>query len=270
MLFRFKALQKAREPDELDTVVQLASPRAWIAVSVILAVVIGAGIWAFAAALPRSVESNGLLASPFGVATVVSPFAGEVGEVLVQPEQPVVQGDPLVAVLDSAGTVRQIVAPFAGEVAAVAVSNGRTLAVGDIAITLERTDTSDDRIIAMLFVSSSRAATIKPGMPVDLSVSAAPSRTFGVLRGEVASVGRFLLTEEQVLNLVGNDLLARDLISDGAPLLVRVNLLKDSSTASGYAWSTASGPPFGLASQTAVTASVRTGEDRPIDLVFGN
>ena len=47
MQFRFTALRKMRAPDELDTTILLARPRAWIATLVVLIVVAGAGVWAF-------------------------------------------------------------------------------------------------------------------------------------------------------------------------------------------------------------------------------
>ena len=52
MNFRFKALQRMREPDELDSPTLLAAPRGWIAVFVVLIIMIGAGTWVFAGRLP--------------------------------------------------------------------------------------------------------------------------------------------------------------------------------------------------------------------------
>jgi hypothetical protein len=61
MMFRFKALQKMREPDELDSPSLLAAPRGWIAIFVIMFVMAGAAVWAFAGSIPVTVAAPGLV-----------------------------------------------------------------------------------------------------------------------------------------------------------------------------------------------------------------
>jgi hypothetical protein len=50
---------------------------------------------------------------------------------------------------------------------------------------------------------------------------------------------------------------------------VLIELVPDESTASGFEWSTADGPPFPLGSGVEVSALITQGEQRPVDLVFG-
>ncbi|MFE9481489.1 HlyD family efflux transporter periplasmic adaptor subunit [Streptomyces spororaveus] len=269
MMFRFKALQRMREPDELDSPTLLAAPRGWIALFVVMITLAAAVIWAFAGQLLISVSAPGLLTRPGGTAQVQSPFTGMVQRVLTQPTATVTAGQTVIEVQDPAGQIRRISSPFAGHVVGLAVSDGQMIDVGSAVLTVERTDVSGDRMIAMVFVPADRAARLFPGNKVDLAVSTAPPAAFGLLRGTVTSVSPYPLTSEALSGLVGGELAARQFASGSAPRLVIVDLVRDENTRSGFAWSNTSGPQTALTTQVGVSATINLGKQTPFNLILG-
>jgi hypothetical protein len=269
MKFRYQALLRAREPDELDSPTLLATPRGWIAVFVVMITMAGGLFWAFADELRISITAPGVLTHPGGTASVQSHYAGLARRVLVRPGDRVVVGQAVAELQDSEGKLQTVASPFTGQVIGTTVSDGQVVAVGTTIATVERTDVPGDRLVAMVFVPADRTAMIAPGRPVDLSVSTAPAAAFGLLRGRVTSVSRYPLTEEALAGLVGGQLAAKRYTAVQAPLMIIVDLIPDPGTFSGYAWSTAHGPPLQLDSQVTVSAAIQLGAQRPFDLVLG-
>ncbi|TQS15584.1 HlyD family efflux transporter periplasmic adaptor subunit [Microbispora sp. SCL1-1] len=269
MKFRLKALQRMREPDELDSPTLLASPRGWIATFVVLIVVVAAGVWSFVGRLPVTVTAKGLLTHPAGTAQLQSPYTGTVRTMMVSPGLRVVRGQAVAEVLRADGTVRTVSSPFSGEVVTTSASEGAMVREGDGLLAMERTDAPRDRLVAMLFVPGDHALGIAPGRTVDLAVSDAPPGVFGLLRGRVTSISPYPLMAEGVAALVGGDLAARGYLTAEPPRLVVVDLLPDPRTISGYSWTTETGPPMELRSQVTVTGTVTLGSQTPFNLLLG-
>lgn len=269
MQFRFKALQRMREPDELDTVILLAKPRGWIATFVMLIVVAGACVWAFIGQIPRTLTTEGLLTHPLGVSQLQTIYTGQVSQLVVAPQQTVTAGETVMKVTDSAGKTHPIRSPFTGTVISVSIAAGQVVTAGSTLLTVERTDDPGDHLLAMVFVPANQALGVRPGDSVDLSVASDPSAVFGLLRGRVTSVSPYPLSQQALDTLLGGNLAARNYVSVTNPQLVVIDLTKDPQTASGYAWTSVAGPPGALRSQVAVTAAINLGSVRPIELVLG-
>ncbi|MEV7180401.1 HlyD family efflux transporter periplasmic adaptor subunit [Kitasatospora sp. NPDC093679] len=269
MKFRFKALQRMREPDELDSPTLLAAPRGWVALFVVLITMSAAVLWTFAGRIPITVDAPGLLTRPSGTALIQSPFAGMVRSVLTRPADQVRLGQTVVRIEDAEGHSREVTSPFGGHVVGLSVTDGQVVAPGAPIASVERTDTAQDRMVAMVFVPAARATALAPGMDVDLSVSTAPAGAFGLLRGTVSSVSPYALTREAVSGLVGGDLAAQRYLDGSPPRLVVVDLVPDAATRTGFAWTSQSGPPTPLTTQVSVTATINVGRQTPFNLILG-
>lgn len=269
MQFRFKALQKMREPDELDTVILLANPRGWTAAFVVLIVLAAACVWAFLGQIPRTLTATGLLTHPLGVSQLQTMYTGQVSQIGVAPEQRVTAGQAVMTVTDQAGRTHSVVSPFTGTVISVATAAGQVVTAGSTVLTVERTDAPGDHLLAMVFVPASQAIGVRPGDQADIAVSSDPAPVFGLLRGRVVSVSPYPLTQGALDTLLGGDLAVHSFAPVTNPQLVVIDMVRDPKTASGYAWTSVSGPPAGLRSQVAVSASINLGSERPVNLVFG-
>ncbi|MEU5867562.1 MULTISPECIES: HlyD family efflux transporter periplasmic adaptor subunit [unclassified Nonomuraea] len=269
MKFRFKALQRMREPDELDSPTLLASPRGWIATFVVLIIVVAAGVWFFAGRLPVTVPAVGLLTHPGGTARLQSPYGGTVRSMLVQPAEAVREGQAVAVIAADGGAEQVVRSPFSGRVVAGSAVPGHVVREGEELLLIERTDAPRDRLVAMLFVPVDRAMGVVPGKPVDLSVSSAPPGAYGLLRGRVESVSDYPVMTEQAADLVGGEDPARGYLRNTPSRLVIVDLVRDPATPSGYAWSTVKGPPVGLQSQVSVSGAIGLGSQTLFDLLLG-
>jgi hypothetical protein len=249
MKFRFKALAKQREPDELDAPTVLTSARGWVTILALAAVTGAALTWVLIGRLTLTVGATGFLTPPDGAAQVQSQYAG------------VVTG------IQAHDGSHEIVSLFAGQVISVDVSEGQVIGAGSTIAVIERI-TPDQPLVAMLFVSARKAASIFVGEKVGLSVGSAPAAAFGLLRGQVTSVGQFPLTEPEVDALFGGVVPTDTLASFGGKILVTVGLRKDSRTVSGYAWTTAAGPPHPLRALTTATGTITLGTLSPVTLLF--
>ena len=76
MLYRFKALGKRRDPDQLDTPLTLASPNGWIVTLVIGFCMLALIGWGILGRIPQQVTASGRLQYPGGLVTVQSDSNG--------------------------------------------------------------------------------------------------------------------------------------------------------------------------------------------------
>jgi multidrug resistance efflux pump len=269
MKFRFKAMQRMRAPDELDSVTSLARPRGWLTVLVLLAVMAAAAVWAVIGTLPYTVTGAGLLTRPLGVAPLESTHTGQVRNLYVRPGDEVGTGHVIAEVATPSGRVERLRSPFPGMVVDVMTGQGQALTPGETVATIERTDASDDRLVAMVFVDDRAAAGIAPGHSVDLAVSTAPASLHGLLAGEVTSVSPYPVSSSAIAGLLGDEAAARAYAARGPVRLVLVDLREAEGTPTGYAWSSREGPPGVLRTQIQVSATVRLGGKSPISFVLG-
>jgi len=269
MDFRRKALDSLRAPDDLDSPVRLARPQAWVALLVLAAVMAAGVTWCCVGQVPRTASGTGILTHPLGVSALEGPYSGEISTIFTQADSIVPAGTPVMSIVSASGSTKLVRTPFAGIVTSVLVTSGQYVTPGAALLDIERTDAADDRLLARIYVPAAQAVDLQPGDQVSLTVSSAPAQAFGVLRGRITSVDAFPETRQQILDFLGgNELLCARFLSNGDPIGVTVDLTADASTVSGFRWSTKTGPPFQLDSQTLVTASISLPGERPITWVL--
>jgi multidrug efflux pump subunit AcrA (membrane-fusion protein) len=267
MQFRKEALERTHSQQTLDLPVRLTSPRGWIVLAVLAAVVLGGGTWASAATLPRALNATGLITSPRGSFAIQTIAAGQITETFVQQGSEVKRGSRVARVSD--GRSETIVrAPADGRVFSLAARTGQVVTAGATLAVAEYTGASAGRLVAVLYLPDASVGSVKPGALVDLSVASAPVTPFGVLRGRITSVDPFVSTRRDIADFVGDDDLAQVIADGGSARRVVVELLASDTTASGYEWSTHSGPPFKIDSRTSVQGAIEQPPTRPVDWVI--
>lgn len=83
-LFRKVALDRLSSPDQLDQMMEVTTPKGWIALVTTGIILISAIIWGFLGNLPSKVEGQGILIRGGTVLDVVSGFSGRIEEVHVR------------------------------------------------------------------------------------------------------------------------------------------------------------------------------------------
>jgi HlyD family secretion protein len=75
-LFRKAALDQLSSPDELDRALRVTSPRAWLALAALAAIVVMALFWSVVGEIPTQVAGEGILLRTGGVSQIVSVSGG--------------------------------------------------------------------------------------------------------------------------------------------------------------------------------------------------
>ncbi|MFI8823467.1 HlyD family efflux transporter periplasmic adaptor subunit [Streptomyces sp. NPDC053431] len=265
MQFRQKALSKLQSPEELDLPVRFARPQGRLVLAVTVLVTAVAAFWAFTGTVTSELGAPGILVHAEGRYLLQSPVAGQVTGVLVAEGRPVSAGQPLVVVRTEQGD-RPVRAVAAGRVTALFARTGTVVTTGADVATVERVTGPDDPLVAVLYVpAGGDASSIQVGASVDLNVRSVARDRYGVLRGRVTAVGRAPQTRAQIGGFLGDDGLAAEFTRQGSPVAVLVALKRSSATESGYAWSSADGPPYPVDSGTPVSGSVHLSSQRPVD-----
>ncbi len=91
-IFRQAALDKLSSPEQLDQVMQVITPRGWLALLAALLLLGTASVWSVLGRLPNRVTGQGILIRPGGVLVVAAHGTGTVREIMVQPNDPVLPG----------------------------------------------------------------------------------------------------------------------------------------------------------------------------------
>jgi multidrug efflux pump subunit AcrA (membrane-fusion protein) len=264
MMFRRQALHQLSAPEQLDEAVRLASAPGWLLTAVLAAVVAGAFGWASVDTVPRTVSAIGVLIHSNGVTVFDAPQGGQVVKVWVTANQPVTAGTPVYSVRGADGRIVTMNAPWDANVVALVVSEGQVIQPGSRIAELERLNAPGEQLEAVVFVPAALAPRLLPGVPAQVTTPVAPSTVFGTMRGTVSTVGAFPETEETLHTLLGAGRDVRPLLAKGSVIRVIVPLLTDPASPTGLHWSKTS-PPFGLTTQTQVTALFTVARERPID-----
>ncbi|MFD9971419.1 HlyD family efflux transporter periplasmic adaptor subunit [Streptomyces sp. NPDC059011] len=161
------------------------------------------------------------------------------------------------------GTLVRTLAP--GRVTSLAATIGAVVTTGSDIAVLERLDGTGAPLKAVLYLPADNGTAVPVGARVDLTVQSVPSQQYGVLRGRVKAVGRAPQSRQQIAGFLGDAQLAEQFTRQGRPVAVLVELDRSARTESGYAWSTAGGPPYAVASMTPAGGAIRLASQRPID-----
>jgi multidrug efflux pump subunit AcrA (membrane-fusion protein) len=224
-IFQPKALDRLSSPEQLDRLMTVTSPRAWLALGGVGLLVLGALAWGILGKIDTSVAAHGVLTRPGSIHQIEASVAGSVTELLVLIGDEVAEGQELLKIAPSGGKSPVTVAsPVRGRVLDVSVLEGDIIAEGAALLTIE----SPDRPLeAVVYVAAADGYEIAEGMPATLKPATAGKRYAQLLRGKVRTVSRSPVARAVMLRSLRSDEWADSLLSHGPALEVRIEL-KDS------------------------------------------
>nr|WP_202436786.1 HlyD family efflux transporter periplasmic adaptor subunit [Streptomyces sp. SID5910] len=223
-----------------------------------------ASVWAVTGSVTSTVGAPAVLTHGQGSYVLQSPVSGQVTAVLARQGERLAADSPVLKVRTAEGdtVVRSL---DAGRVSALAATVGQIIQTGANVASVEKVAHAGDPLYATVYVPAENAAAIPADAPVDLTVQSVPAQEFGVLRGHVKSVDRSAQSAQTIGAFLGDAQLGEQFTKDGRPVAVTVRLDTSAATKSGYAWSSAGGPPYDLTSMTPATGSIRLAGQRPVD-----
>ena len=140
------------------------------------------------------------------------------------------------------------------------VQNGETVA-------LLSSDPADGIYIAA-FIPAIQSREIKCGMSVFFSPAIAPASRYGYIRGIVREVTPIPSNPEAIQSELANESLTRQIVGQGAVIRTVVELLPDSGTHSGFAWTTKRGYPGRISNGVVGEIIINTGKRSPASYIL--
>lgn len=159
----------------------------------------------------------------------------------------------------------RILAPVDGTVTELKVFEGAVVAKG---ASIASIATDGAALQAVIFIPTADGKRVRPGMTAHVSPSTVKKEEHGAILGRIVSVSDYPATEDGMLAVLQNDRLVRAYSNDGAPYAIRVDLQADTGAASGFRWTSGSGPPDAVTAGTTLEADVTVSENPPVNLII--
>ena len=302
-IFRKDALNNLSSPEQLDQLMIVTRPRAWISLFGIGIVLCGVVVWAFLARIPTTINGVGILTREGGVYQIVSPSTGTIrdlktlnsgskvteGDVIGHIDQPLLQFqlDELRSRLEKAKKSSpdsdqleqrlrelefvyqlktQIVSPVDGTIVEKKTTQGEFVEAGTSILSLESDKKNLEAVVYIPILMGGKS--LFPGIKAQISPVTLDKSLYGYLEGEVASVSQFPSSEQEMLLVLGNkNLVALD-NDRGPPYAIRVKIKKDDTSKNGYAWSSPNGKAAEVSSGVLANIKFVLKEQAPISLLF--
>jgi HlyD family secretion protein len=105
-------------------------------------------------------------------------------------------------------------------------------------------------------------------MDAEIAPSPIKREEFGFIRGKVVYVAAYPATSASLMRSFQNDKLVQTLMAAGPVTEVKVRMARDTTTLSGFQWSSSKGPPFHISSGALATVQIITNRRRPISLLL--
>lgn len=142
-----------------------------------------------------------------------------------------------------------------GRISEIKVNQGDVISAGTALATVAPDDNSG-ALIALLYVPTAEGKRIEAGMPAEIVPTTVERAVYGHIPGKVISVAPLPATAQGMRRVLQNDTLVQELMASGAPIEVRIALIRDRSNSSGFAWSASSGPHSRISAGSSISGAV--------------
>lgn len=159
--------------------------------------------------------------------------------------------------------------PVRGRVVEIRAAMHAAITVGDPVMLLEPLDEQFAVLEAVLYVSAATGRRIQRGMPVELTPSTVRREEHGSLVGTVSFIADVPTSKSAMMAVLSDaDMVERFTQRIGLPLEMRVALVPDPGTPSGFRWTSAEGPPIAISAGTLCDGAVTIRRQSPLSLVI--
>jgi multidrug efflux pump subunit AcrA (membrane-fusion protein) len=304
-IFSEEALSRLRSPERLDSLFSVTQPVTWMALTMLFLLTASIVLWSVYGVLSESVGAVGMIVDSGGVANVYHDVGGKLTEVLVRPGMRVKKGDVVARLSEPSlmsdiitsrqniplSTNRQqvesrlsnfdalvnkwyqseaVISAYDGIVSEVPVDEGTVVAPGSTVICTIRRDQGRDDVSALMYVPISSGKKVKAGMVARLTPSGADAAEDGSLMGVVREVSAYPVSSAGIMKNIGNSDVTQWIVQQmgGAVTEVKVDLVRDPKSESGYLWSSIVGNHPKVSAGSACTGLIVVKRTPPLERVF--
>ena len=167
------------------------------------------------------------------------------------------------------GDSSQIISQYSGRILEITLTPGQVVNAGTRLATIE-VENPESKLVGVTYFPVADGKKIQPGMSIQITPQTVKRERFGGIMGNVTIISRFPITKEAAASEVGNLEVVEGLLSEKQEGLIQVfsDLEPDSSTPSGYKWSSSTGPHLKISSGTTTVVRVKVEERAPITFVL--
>lgn len=272
-LFRKEALDSLTTPEQLNTLLRVTNPVAWLALAAALILTAAVVAWGFLGSLAVTVSGPGVLLPEAGLRTVPSLSSGVLTEVVVTVDQ-VVKDSAVVArlrptVVGDSGNRVEVTSDRGGRVIATLAHPGQFVEQGQsIAILAE----PGAALECVAYFGFDQGDKVTPGMAVRVLPSNAREDVYGAMQGTVVAVAPYPATRPEMEANLADSQLVDFFLTGGrfqeAPLQLRISLKRDLTDPTTYAWTSGKGPDRLLRPGTSCEVEIVTDYVRPVELIM--
>ena len=162
----------------------------------------------------------------------------------------------------------RVISPESGTVYEVSIAKGSYISPGATIAVIEPFSSNGSTLEATMFFAGRDGKRVKSGMTIDVSPSTVKQEEYGYIQGIVTSVSKFPATPQYIQATFQNQSLTQAFSHLEAPIEIKVRLIPDIKTVSGYKWSSSKGPAETLETGILCSGAVTVSEQRPIALVI--
>lgn len=164
-------------------------------------------------------------------------------------------------------TATQVLSTASGRVMEIPVRRGDYVQPGSTIAVIE-SGAGQDTIGALVYFSAAEGKKIRPGMKIGLAPTTVKQEEYGFIQGLITDVSEFPVSDNYLVSSLQNLSLANTFHQIQNPIEVKVSIIPDPTTYSGYKWSSSKGPAQKIGSGYICSAKVTTDSKRPISLII--
>ena len=161
----------------------------------------------------------------------------------------------------------KIVSPVAGKIYEVSVARGSYVAPGSTVAIVEPYLTDGETLRAVMYFPVKDGKRVKRGMNIAVIPTTTKQEEYGFIQGIVTSVSDFPLSPQYLQTVMQNPVLAQSFTAESSPIEVRISMVPDPTTETGFKWSSSRGPNDTLTPGISTTGFVIVRSQRPIEMI---
>ena len=259
---------------QMDKAITVISPVSWLVLGALTLIVVVMLVWSFAAKIPKTVSTVGVVMKPANTSALYAPEAGRIIEISVHENQKISAGEKVAKYrVSERGADQEIRATQNGFVTKVMVNNNTDVNHGDDIIHFTPEGIKGIDQVVVCYVNQSDANKLKAGMKATVSLQSADSQTYGHMDARIVSIDAFPATDAGMQLVLGKDNgRIADLKGQNTSVVAVTCQLrmadKSHGTESGYWWSNRRGAKMSVDDNAPVNVKFIVEEVRPITWLF--
>lgn len=188
---------------------------------------------------------------------------------LITSEQALHEAEREVARLTNDYTLQRYVhSQYNGRVLELTVDEGSVIVPGQSLMKISPGGREIGRLRAVVYVGGTDAKRVEREMIAQISPSTVRPEEHGYIIGRVERISDFPASPDGMRRVLKNDQLVGQIAALGTLFEVHVQLKRDTSTTSGYAWTSGPGPDVTIVDGTPVLGRIIVESRRPVQVVI--